>query len=90
MRLHVTTNAKVSDRSQQPLTLNLSLSESAGTGSLHRLGAPDMSVNWRGESPRVREHRCPAGSHGQQDDASARARQLRDREVPWEGSLTQT
>src|SRR5436190_19974394 len=30
-------NAKVSDRSQPPLTLDLSVSEPAGSGSLHRL-----------------------------------------------------
>jgi hypothetical protein len=32
-----TSNAKVGDRSQPPPTLNLSLSELAGSGSLHRL-----------------------------------------------------
>ena len=31
-------NVKVSDRSQPPLTLDLSASESAGSDSLHRLG----------------------------------------------------
>jgi len=31
-------NNKVSDRNQPPLTLDLSLSESAGSGSLHRSG----------------------------------------------------
>ena len=30
-------NAKVSERSQPPMTFDLSLSESAGSGSLHRL-----------------------------------------------------
>ena len=30
-------NAQVSDRSQPPLTLNLPLSDPAGSGSLHRL-----------------------------------------------------
>ncbi len=45
-----------------------------------------MGVNWKGESPFVWEHRCPAVLHGQQDDANTRARQLRDREISWEGS----
>jgi hypothetical protein len=35
--LQVTANAKVSDGSQSPLVLNLSPSESAGSGSLDRL-----------------------------------------------------
>ena len=34
----------------------------------------------------VRERRCPTGLHGWQDGASTRPKQLRDREVPWEGS----
>src|SRR5207244_859945 len=34
----------------------------------------------------VREHRCRTGLHGQNDGASTRQKQLRDREVPWEGS----
>src|SRR5437879_1276 len=33
-------NAKVSDRSQTPLTLDSSLSDSAGSGSLRRLDRP--------------------------------------------------
>src|SRR5512137_626623 len=35
----------------------------------------------------VRERCCPTGLHGWQDGASTRPKQLRDREVPWEGSL---
>ena len=33
-------NAKVNERSQPPLTFDLSLSEPAGSGSLHRFGEP--------------------------------------------------
>ena len=52
--------------------------------------APDMGVNWKGGSPFVWEHGCPAVLHGQQDGVNTRARQLPDREAWWEGSLTQT
>ena len=38
----------------------------------------------------VREHRCRAGLHGRQDGASTRPKQLRNREVPWEGSHRST
>ena len=58
--------------------------------SVRRLGAPDMGVNWKGGSPFVWEHGCPVVLHGQQDGENTRARQLPDREVWWEGSLTQT
>jgi len=42
-----------------------------------------------GKSP-VREHGCLAGLHGRQDGRSTRQKQLRDREVRWEGSRSQT
>jgi hypothetical protein len=48
-----------------------------------------MGVNWKGGSPFVREHRRRAVLHGQQDGVNTRARQLRGREVPWEGSRSQ-
>ena len=39
-------NAKVSDGSQPPVTLYSSLSESAGSRSLHRLVRPWLLVSW--------------------------------------------
>jgi len=50
MRLHVTTNAKVSDGSQPPMTFDLSLSESAGSRSLDRLVERSRWAAANGES----------------------------------------
>jgi len=54
--------------------------------SVHRLSAPDMGVNERGESPRCGNTVVRPSDHGRQDGPSTRPKQLRDREVPWEGS----
>jgi len=72
-----------------PLTSDAKQQRGRGVRCM-RLGAPDMGVNWKGGSPFVWEHGCPAVLHGQQDGVNTRARQLPDREVWWEGSLTQT